>query len=475
METRKHTLIITALVMGAFISIYQTVSLNVALPGFMKIFDADLITVQWLMTGFTLATGIIAPLCGYLGNRFGTRELFLFSIAGLIIVSFFCAIAWNITSLIIFRILQGVFCGIIQPVTLTIIYQMLPASKQTFALGLWSSSSVLGPAFAPTISGWLQAWNWPLLFLIMLPFGAAAWILGWLSLDKIPAKSQKPAFNGIGMIGIVFGSLSLLMVFSHFQQWGILSIRSIVFLLLGIGLLVHFCWRELRLQEPLLDLRLFKIKDFSLSIAASAILTSSLYTGIYFIPLFLMEIQQMKAMEVGLLLCLPALSMTAATAISTKYYDRVGAKPFIVVGIFLIIFATLAFSKLKVDSSKEFVMFWMMIRYIGIGLSTTPAINSGMSSVPSRLSGDASALINWLKQAAGALSVGLFTSFFYTRISFHSLTNSHPQEVYIKGLEDVFLLVVLMTSLSLPLTLMLGKKETKQKKSKMGKEVTKGI
>ena len=97
------------------------------------------------MTGFTLATGIIAPLSGYLGNRFGTRELFLFSIVGLIITSLFCAISWNMGSLIVFRILQGVFCGIIQPVTLTIIYQMLPVEKQTFALGLWSASSAFGP------------------------------------------------------------------------------------------------------------------------------------------------------------------------------------------------------------------------------------------------------------------------------------------------------------------------------------------
>ena len=475
LETRKHALILTALVIGSFISIYQTVSLNVALPGFMEIFNTDLNTVQWLMTGFTLATGIIAPLSGYLGNRFGTRELFLFSIAGLIITSLLCAFSWNMGSLIVFRILQGVFCGIIQPVTLTIIYQMLPVEKQTFALGLWSASSVLGPALAPTISGWLQSWNWPMIFLIMLPFGVVAWILGWLSLEKSSAKIQKPSFNGIGMIGVVFGSLSLLMVFSHLHQWGIFSISSIVCLLLGIGFLVHFCWRELRMKEPLLDLRLFKNKNFSLSLATSAILTSCLYTGIYFIPLYLMEIHQLEAMEVGLLLCLPALSMTAATTISTKYYDRVGPKPLILIGISFIIVATWAFCSLKVDSSKGFVMLWMTFRYIGLGLSTTPIINVGMSSVPSQLSGDASALMNWIKQVAGAISVGLFTSFFYTRISYYGNTNSHSQEVYVKGLDDVFILATILTCLSIPLILFLGKKETKRKKTRMGEEVTKGV
>lgn len=134
-KSRKHSFILTALVIGSFISIYQSVSLNVALPGFMDLFHTNLNTVQWLMTGFILATGIIAPLCGYLGNRFGTRDLFLFSVAGLMVSSLLCAFAWNIGSLIVFRTVQGVFCGIIQPVTLTIIYQMIPEHKRSMALG----------------------------------------------------------------------------------------------------------------------------------------------------------------------------------------------------------------------------------------------------------------------------------------------------------------------------------------------------
>ena len=143
-----------------------------------------------------------------------------------------------------------------------------------------------------------------------------------MSLEKNSETAQRPAFNGIGMIGVVFGSLSLLIVFSNLHQWGMLSIKSVVIFLIGICFLVHFCWRELRIKASLLDLRIFKNKEFTLSLSASAILTSSLYTGIYFIPLYLLEIHRMTAIEVGLLLCLPALSMTAATTISTKYYDQ---------------------------------------------------------------------------------------------------------------------------------------------------------
>ena len=275
------------------------------------------------------------------------------------------------------------------------------------------------------------------------------------------------------MIGVVFGSLSLLIVFSNLHQWGMLSIKSVVIFLIGICFLVHFCWRELRIKASLLDLRIFKNKEFTLSLSASAILTSSLYTGIYFIPLYLLEIHRMTAIEVGLLLCLPALSMTAATTISTKYYDRVGAKTLILIGIFFLILATWAFSSLRVDSTKGFIMLWMTFRYIGLGLSTTPFINVGMSSVPSHLSGDASALMNWIKQVAGAVSIGLFTSFFYTRMDFYGKTSGNSQDIYVKGLDDVFILATVLTCLSIPLTLLLGRKEVKQKEKIICEEVSK--
>ncbi|MDP4156791.1 MAG: DHA2 family efflux MFS transporter permease subunit [Bacillota bacterium] len=463
-ESRKHSFILTALVIGSFISIYQSVSLNVALPGFMDIFDTDLTTVQWLMTGFTLATGIIAPLCGYFGNRFGTRNLFLFSVAGLMISSIICALAWNIGSLIVLRIVQGFFCGIIQPVTLTIIYQMIPVHKRSRALGLWSAASVLGPALAPTISGWLQSWYWPLIFLMMIPFGVIAWVFGWVSLEK-NTDYQKSSFDGMGMIGVAFGSLTLLVLFSNLHQWGLLSGKSSICFIIGVFSISYFIWRELRIKEPLLELRLFKNKTFVLSLVSSAILISSLFTGIYFIPLYLLKIHQMTATEVGLLLLPPALSMAVATALSSKYYKKVGPRPLILTGTLFLLIATWEFSRLTVNSTPGFVMLWMTFRYIGLGLSTTPTINAGMDAVPSNLSGDASSLINWTRQVTGAMSIGIFTSFFYSRMAFHGNAEGMSPEIYVKGLDDVFILATILTCLSIPFSLLLNRKLTSSGKA----------
>lgn len=461
-ESMKHSFILTAIVIGSFISIYQSVSLNVSLPGFITIFQTDLATVQWLMTGFTLATGMIAPLCGYLGNRFGTCELFLFSITGLMISSILCASAWNIGSLIVFRIIQGVFCGVIQPVTLTVIYQMLPEHKHSMALGLWSASSVLGPALAPTISGWLQVWNWPLIFLVIIPFGLTALIFGWISLER-KIDSSKVSFDGKGMIGILFSSLTLLVLFSNLHEWGILSGKSIVCLITGFIFLVHFIWRGIRVKEPLLELRLFTNKIFALSTAISVILISSLFTGIYFIPLYLLEIHQMTAAEVGILLLPPALSMAVATTVSSKYYEKVGPKLLILTGTLFLLIATWKFSQLTIESAPATVMLWMTFRYIGLGLSMNATINIGMNAVPTNLAGDAASLLNWARQITGAMSIGMFTSFFYTRIALYETEHTISSVAYVKGLNDVFIAATILTCLSIPFSLLLYRKKDIQK------------
>lgn len=240
----------------------------------------------------------------------------------------------------------------------------------------------------------------------------------------------------------------------------------------GLG---HFIWRELRIKEPLLELRLFTNKTFVLSLATSVILISSLFTGIYFIPLYLLEIHQMTATEVGLLLLPTALSMALTTTLSSKYYEKVGPRPLILIGTLFLLIATWEFSHLTVKTTPGFVMLWMTFRYIGLGLSMTPTINAGMNAVPSNLTGDASSLINWSRQVAGAMSIGIFTSFFYTRIAFYGKVDGTSPEVYVKGLDDVFLLAFMLTCLSIPFSLLLNGKLGNTKVKRLRGKISKGV
>lgn len=447
-----------ALFLGSFLSIYHVVSLNAVLPGFIAIFHTDLQTVQWLMTGFTLATGMAAPVCAYLEERFGARRLFLLCTVMLTVCSITCSFAWNVGSLIVFRTLQGIFCGIMQPLTLSIIYGTMPKEQHSSALGWWTMSTILGPALAPTVSGWLLQSNWRLLFWVTVPLGLLVW---WMGFTSLPHRASRDAANRPDIPSLCYvtgGTLSLLLAFSNLNRWGLGSPMLLALGLCSLALIALFVRRSLRIDRPLLQLRLFANRTFTASLSASLILITGLYSGIYFIPLFLQQVQGMTAMHVGLLLLPPALTMTVATALASRLYARLGARKLLVAGTLL---ATWQFSRLQEHSSHGYVMLWMAVRYVGIGLSMTPAMNAGMSSVEQRLSSHASALINWIRQAGGALAIGLFTAYFYARTNAYGGdpgSFAAGADAYIHGLSDVFVLALALTSCGLPLALLLRRR-----------------
>lgn len=467
----KQQPVLFVLILGSFISVYNVCSMNVGIPAFIEIFDSNLGTAQWLMTGFTLTTGVITPLSGYLGNRYSNKHMFLVSLAGLMISSVLCALSWSMYSLITFRMLQGIFCGIIQPVTLTIIFQVIPYQQRSVAISLWSASSILGPALAPTISGWLLEHNWHLMFLVLIPLCILTLLLGW---RMIPKDSLRVTgrLDRIGLAYAVCGSLSFLLYFGNLHLWGFWSYRSLAVLSIGIISSLLFIRHELRIKEPLLQLRLFRNRIFIASILVSSILIIGLYSGIFFIPLYLQEIQRMTPLEVGLLLLLPSLTSGVATLLAGHLYPRIGAFRLVIAGAVLIVLASWQFSFLRISTSLVYVAVWMSVRYIGIGLSMTPAMNAGMHAVSAEWYGHASALINWLRQIFGALALGLFASLFNTRINIHTAALQQSAEAdnaewihltaYTLSIDDSFLFAAILVLISVPLALLLRERRKDQ-------------
>lgn len=139
-----------ALFVGSFMSVLSSSTITIAIPELQRHFGADLSLLQWTLTGFMLAMGTSAPLTGYLGGRFSFKWLYVATLVGFILASVLCGVAWDARSLVAFRFLQGAFCGAIMPVTMTLIYQLVPRERQALAASLWSLASSLAPAFGPT-------------------------------------------------------------------------------------------------------------------------------------------------------------------------------------------------------------------------------------------------------------------------------------------------------------------------------------
>ncbi|EKQ57182.1 MULTISPECIES: MDR family MFS transporter [unclassified Clostridium] len=449
--------------LGVFLGTFNMSAINIALPIFIKSFNTDLDSVKWILTGFMLATGTACPLAGYLGEKFSYRKLYSYALVGFTLASILCALSFNILMLVTFRVIQGIFSGLIIPTTMTIIYQVISKKRHAFAISLWSMASMLAPALGPTLSGWLvQYYSWRAIFIVNVPIGILGIILVISFIPKYNL-SKVNSFDFIGFSAVIILSLSILIAFSEGSTWGWGSVKTISLIIIGIISLIVFIKRELKISSPALNVRVFKFTKYTISTIAVSIVTIGLYAGTLLTPLFLQNSQHLSALDTGLILLPPSLAMAFMMPIVGMLYNRVDPRILIVSGISLMALGSWKMSDLIGNTPHSYIILWMTVRYVGISFSTMPITNSGMSIIPRELSGHASSINNWLRQVSSSLAIGIFSSLLLTRIQFHvkalessSITNNLIQEkAYTMGINDVFLISTIVIIIGIPLSLML--------------------
>lgn len=465
MTNRSFWSIMFAIFFGNFLAVLSTNTINIALPVLMDHFHAELQTIQWVLTGFMLATGVIAPVVGYFGNRFSTKRLYMIALGGFVFCSILCALSWSEWSLIAFRVLQGAFSGIIMPTTMSIVYQAVPKERQATAISLWGLSAMLAPAVGPTLAGFIvHVGDWHWLFWLNVPIGAVA-LLAVARFIPYYRLDRQGHFDKIGFVSVVAGSLALLLAFGNSSAWGWLSGKTMGLLFCGTVIIVFFVRHSLRQEKPLLDFRLFTYRRYTVSMLLVCIFTISLYAGALLTPLFLQKVQGASTLTSGLVLLPASALMAFVMPFTGRWYDRFGPVRMITVGLLLMAVATFAMSRLHLDSPHWYITAWMAVRNVGIALANTPATNAGMTAIPRELSGYGSSINSWLRQGLASLSISLFTSLLASRTIAHVAglrgTIVDPSQLhdtaYTMSINDINLISVGLTLLGLPLVYLLSR------------------
>jgi len=462
-EKSSFWLIMSAVFFGNFLAVLSITTINVAFPVVMEQFHTTLSTTQWLMAGYLLATGIIAPIVGYMGDQLSYKRLFVLALTGFTLSSLLCVFAWNIESLIAFRITQGVFGGMIIPITMTIIYQVFPRERQAYAMGLWSLASMLAPVIGPTLGGWLvQYFGWKSIFILNVPIGLISIVIVSKFIPYYRLTTKK-TFDFLGFLTVVAGSSFLLLSFSNGNNWGWGSWKTLSLLISGIVLLLLFIKRELRISSPLLQLKVFKFRQFRYSLILNCIVTISLYTGTLLVPLYLQTVLKLSPMDTGLIMLPGALVMAAASPIVGKFYDRIGPFRLVITGIIIIVAATLAFSGIGTQTPVMYIALLQLIRCLGIALCNMPLTNAAMSAVSSEYSGHASSITNWARQGLASLSIGIFSALVVSRTSHYMDAGAAATQraATTMGIDDVFMIGTMVAVVALPLTFLLRVKKKK--------------
>jgi EmrB/QacA subfamily drug resistance transporter len=406
----RWVLPLMVIMIGSFMAVLDTSIVNVAIPRLQNDFGASTDQVQWVATAYTLALGIVTPLTGWLGDRYGLDRVQNAALVLFVAGSALCGLAASLNMLIGFRIFQAIGGGLLPAVSQAMVYRLVPRDKIGTAMGLYGFGVVVAPAVGPTIGGYLVEYvNWRLIFYINVPIGVVAVVLSYLLLPRFPRISGQ-RFDYAGFITIAVGLFALLLALSEGETWHWTAYSTLMLIALGVLSLALFVVVELSVAEPMLDLRVFRSSTFTISSFLVAILSTGLFAGLFYVPLWLQQGQDLGAFQTGLTLLLPAVMTVIMMPISGRLYDRIGARWPAVIGLALVAWSSYLMHSITPDTTREQFILWLSLRNLGTGLAFMPIMAGSISVLPTRLISRASAINNIVLRVSSALGVAVLTA-----------------------------------------------------------------
>jgi EmrB/QacA subfamily drug resistance transporter len=399
------------LIAGMFMSVLDTSIVNVAIPTMQTVLGASADEVEWIATAYTLALGVVVPVSSWVANRFGMTRVYVLSLLAFAAGSALCGMAWDLESMIVFRIVQAVAGGVLPVVTLSMVYQIVPKEKIGSAMGLYGLGIIFAPAIGPTLGGYLVEYvDWRLIFFINVPIGVLGAVAAVLVLPPFPAQ---PAgrFDVLGFLTVSVGLFALLLALSEGPSWGWTSYPVLVLVTVGVLSLALFVVVELEVDEPLLDVRVFRSWPYSNSLLLISVLSVGLFAVLFYIPLYLQQAQGIGAFEAGLILLPQALVMAVLMPIAGRLYDRIGPRWPALVGLAVVTVGTYLLHDLTVTTSRGEVIALLALRAAGMGLAMMPVMTGGIAALPPGHVGAGSAFNNVVQRTSAALGLAVLSAF----------------------------------------------------------------
>src|SRR5271157_2314186 len=410
---------VTVALIGAFMSILDSSIVNVAIPTIMNVFNVGTSDVQWVSTIYMLALGVVVPFSGWLGDRIGFKRLYIFAMGAFVVGSMFCSLSWDLNSLVVARVIQAVGGGMIMPTTMAMIFRMVPKTQVGSAMGILGIALMVAPAIGPTLGGYLVEYvDWRWIFTINLPVGVIGILLAFFVLPEFQSKhpGKLDIAGGLTSAG---GLFCLLLALTKGADWGWGAEPTVLLFVGSFFFFVLFIYLELTSENPLLDLRVFKYRSFMMANFMVIVTNIVMFSGLFFLPLFLQSFRGLGAMETGLLMMPGALVSGLMMPVVGRLFDKIGPRPLAIAGILMLIFVSWLFHYLNLATATMTIILWTMLRGFVMPLANMPAQTAALVEIPTQLVGRASALTNIIGRVAGSFGIAVLTSVLTTRQVLH--------------------------------------------------------
>ena len=440
-------------VVGLFMDLLDTTIVNVALPTLAATFHSSNAGLEWVITAYLLSLAVWIPASGWLGDRFGTKRIFMLALFLFTIGSTLCGEAQSLHQLVFFRVIQGIGGGMLTPVGTAMLYRAFPPYERAKASAVLVVPVAIAPTIGPILGGLLvdgPGWRW--IFRVNIPIGIIGLAFAWFFLrentEDNPGRFDLPGFvlSGLGLPILLYGISQ-----GPSKGWG--SAEVLVAVIAGVLLLAALVVVETRTPEPLLALRLFRERLFRTTSIANFMMMGGMIGVIFLLPLFLQQLMGLSATQSGLTTFPQALGMIVMARATSRIYPKVGPRRMVMLGMAVTAVLTACFFWVGLETSQWWIRAIMFGRGLAMGVAMIPLQTAMFSQIERRDSGQASAISQTNRQVSGSVGVAVLATILAERVKAHMPSGVPTSEAVIKarvdGFHDAYIIGAVIAALGL--------------------------
>lgn len=445
--------IMLSLIIGAFFAVLNETLLNIALISLMDEFDITLPTVQWMATGFMLVMGTVVPISALLVQWFSTRQLFLGVMITFLLGTVICASAQHFPVLLTGRLIQAVGTGLLMPIIFNVFLLLYPPHKRGKIMGLLGLVFMFAPAIGPTLSGIIvQYLGWRFLFILVIPFTIFSIIFAYRFLINV-TEVTKPKIDYLSLIFSSIGFGAVIYGFSSAGENpdGFLSVEVYSFIIIGIISVILFVLRQFKLEQPIMDLRVFKYPMYTHAVLMFMIIIMAMFASEIILPVYMQGALGLKAVVAGLVLLPGSILNGAMSPLMGHLFDKFGPKMLMIPATIVLSGTVFVLSRLTLETPLWVIIVCYMLLMLSISAIMMPAETNGLNQLPKDLYPHGTAVMTTLQPVVGAIGVSVYISLMNAR-QLHFLTQaSNPEEpltaklAMVAGVEFVYLISFVIT------------------------------
>jgi len=407
--------------LGTLMAALDSSIVNVSLPAMMADFGASLDDIEWVITGYMLGFAAFMPLTTWFRDVIGHKFLYIFSLVVFTAGSVLCGLAWNLSALIVARLLQALGGAALTPTGMAMISEEFAPAERAKALAYWGLGVIVGPAFGPTLGGWLtHVFGWRSIFLINLPIGVIGtiWALGTLRRDQPHASRRKP-FDLWGFLFLAVALVGFLLGISKGEHEGWTSPYIIACLAVSAVAAIGFLLVESIVENTIIDLELFRFPVFSACMAVTVVRSIALFGGVFLLPLFLQQVRGLDEIDSGLIMLPGSLVVGFMMPLTPRLMSRFGTRLLAVSGLLIVACFMFMYRHIDINTSTWDLIFPTLIRGVGLGMLFTPVMVTALNHVPVEKTAMASSMLNLIQQIGGSIGIAMLATVFSHRMTFH--------------------------------------------------------